>query len=194
MTLDPIRMRVTDDKLGVQGTASFERNPLCAVHLILRGLCVAMLLVAVAGCALLTSPSTREQSATGGIDLRMFVHDHTGAEALYVVHKDGTFEFGGGMAARLDKTFWTGAISADEGQQLQSLIEENRWFEDRPKSTNQPESFRYRIHINSPQGRTRITLKGQHPRVEPVRQMLDRIALRRLDSDLQQLPQPSANR
>lgn len=126
----------------------------------------------------------------------MFVRDGTGAESYYEVERDGTLRFGGGMDARLERTSWSGSMSPEEIATLERLLRLHGWYERRPASTNVPQDQVYRVKLSAPQvkglaNRTSFRLKGESPDVQPVRELLERLALRRLAPQLQRLPQPS---
>lgn len=131
---------------------------------------------------------------TGGLELRMFVRDASGAESLYQVNRDGSIEFGGGVNARLDRTTWKGQLTLDEIQRLRSLIESHGWYERNPPSTGEPPDMLYRVTINSTQARKRFKVMGESSEVAPVRDVLFHAALRRVQPDLERLPQPSVLR
>lgn len=121
----------------------------------------------------------------------MFVRDDTGAESLYQVNRDGTLNFGGGFNALAGHTTWTGQMTPREIQELRELIETHHWFTANPDSTQQPPGMLYRVAIDAPQVQKHFTVKGESPDVQPVRELLARIALRRLEGELKRLPQPS---
>lgn len=124
----------------------------------------------------------------------MFVRDQTGAEALYRVNHDDTLSFGGGMDARLGSTTWTGPMTPDETEHLRNLLIQREWFREKPGSTGEPKEMRYRITLNAPESRKSFTVKGQIPQLQPIRELFERIALRRLDEYLERLPKPSLQR
>ncbi len=147
--------------------------------------------VILEGCA---GNGSRMESATGGVELSLYVRDASGAEMLYDVKRDGTLSFGGGMDARLGNTTWTGMMTEEEIRQLHELLSQREWFKAKLRSTDEPEGVLYRVSINAPQSRRRFTLKGEHESVKPVRELLEKVALRRLEGDLERLPKPSLER
>lgn len=152
----------------------------------------ARLGVAVACMALAACESApRASSSAGGIDLTMYVLEDGGSEEYFTVDRDGALGYGGGMNARLEKTVWTDHLTADEAAQLKRLIAERGWCGKDWESTDEPKKQRYRVSLNSPDCRQSFRLKGEHPDVKPVRDLLHDAALRRLKSDLDRLPSPS---
>lgn len=159
--------------------------------LVLSVLCVSV--VSSGGCTSSVGGPPAD-TPTGGLEFRMFVRDGSGAESLYQVNRDGSIEFGGGMKARLDDTAWKGQLTPDEIHQLRELVESHGWYQRNPASTDQPPKMIQRVTLNSPQVRRRFRVKGESPDVAPIRELLDHAALRRLEPDLERLPQPSAQR
>jgi len=122
--------------------------------------------------------------------LTMYVRDASLAEAYYEVSSKGEFGFGGGLDARFTRASWTTPLTETDLNELNALIEQNNWIGGDFKSTNEPKSFIYRIDVRNPAGHRRHDLKGDHPNVAPVRDWLHTISLRRLEPDLQKLPEP----
>jgi hypothetical protein len=152
----------------------------------------ALLAHGLGGCTSLQSQ--REQSATGGLELTLFVRDATEAEAFFQVNADGTLGWAGGIYARLHSPKWTGAMTAEEIAQLRQLINDRDFFRVRPASSEEPPKQIYRILINAPEHRARFTVKGHSPELEPIRELLAKASLRRLEDDLNRLPAPSSQR
>ncbi|UCD75747.1 MAG: hypothetical protein JSV91_02295 [Phycisphaerales bacterium] len=155
----------------------------------LGGFAILALLVA-AGCATTRSSSDGAESATGGLRLSIRAERGTGSHALYRVEPDGTIGYGGGFDAWEGRTTWTDAMSAEEIEELKSLIDEYGWFEREPRSTGEPADYLYRIDLADLQGRRRYEVTGESPDVMPVLELLDRIARRRFDEFLETLPRP----
>ena len=154
---------------------------------------IALVLVAIlfslAGCAALQRSGTR----TGDIEMTMYARSSDGAESLYEIRKNGTLAFGGGMDARLDSPKWTGDMTDDEIARMRQLLEQCNWLRPTPKAMDRPEGDQrlYRIWLTAPGVVKQFSLKGEHPSLQPLRELFERAALRRLEPDLQKLPQPS---
>jgi hypothetical protein len=174
-----IRMR------SIERLPPMPRSELLTIHLLVIALNLA-------GCA--SSHGPRANSPTSGLELTMFVRDSTSAEAFYRVWRDGTLGFGGGMDARLERTSWTGPMSAEEIRALHRLLEVHNWYSANPVSTHAPKDQLYRITVHAPQARKRFRVKGESPDVQPIRKLLEHASLRRLEGELQRLPEPSAKR
>jgi len=145
--------------------------------------------LSAAGCA--STTAVRANTATGGLELRMFVRDQTGATALYQVNPDGSLNFGGGFDALVDHTTWTGQMTPQEIQELRELIESHHWLSANPVSTKQPPDMLYRVELRATETRKHFSVKGESLDMQPVRELLAHISLRRLEDDLKRLPQPS---
>src|SRR5262245_1146935 len=140
------------------------------------------------------SPGGPPESATGGLELSMYVRDETRSEVFYQVTRDGVLHFGGGLDARLESTSWAGALTEPELAQLRQLLEAQDWFQTKPVSTKTPEDCLYRVSLRTPQVSKRFTVKGENTALEPVRELLAQASRRRLDATLERLPQPGPQR
>lgn len=151
----------------------------------------AMVVLAIQGCA--SDQHTDAKAASGAFsgDLTLFSRDGTDAEEYFKVSQDGTIGFGGGMNARLEKISWTGPMTPEELKSLGELIASHDWCKRDWVSTRVPEKALYRISLQTDECHRTIRLKGEHPDVNPVRDLLRKAALRRLQPDLDRLPQPS---
>lgn len=149
-------------------------------------------LLAPIGCG--GAPKTTEIDADSELTLEMSVRDETNSERLYKIDRSRTISFGGGFQARLGTTTWTGELTPEDRAAIASVINQQGWFTSRIESTNDPKNRVYRIDLIGPPGHERIKVVGRNDRVEPVEQVLERICLRRLDGDLQRLPEPGLQR
>lgn len=147
------------------------------------------LALGLSGCQAASHSDHGAQPLKPRLELTLSMHDET-ADELFEIHRDGTFRFGGGMDARLGHTSWSTRLDDADRQRLADLIDRHGWIAGNLKSTGSPESLRYRISIRTDRGSARHSLKGHHPDVEPIYQELRKISLRRLDADLQRLPEP----
>ena len=134
------------------------------------------------------------QSPTGSLSLAMLVLTEDNAAALYRVEPDGSIHFGGGLDARLEKTTWSGPMTAEEIQQLHDLLERHGWYDAGPDSTDRPQGRSYRIQLRWPQGRRSYRLTGRSDDVTPIEQLLSQAAGRRHEAFLETLPRPSSER
>lgn len=150
----------------------------------------AFVAIQAVGCTSLQSHP--KPSATGGLEMTLFVRDETRSESFYQVTTDGSLSWAGGMAARLHSPKWTGPMTEDEIAQLRALLAARNYFRAKPPSTQVPEDHIYRVSINSPEHRTRFTVKGMSAEIEPIRELLATASLRRLEEDLNRLPLPSS--
>ncbi len=134
------------------------------------------------------------QSPTGNLSLTMLVLTEDNAAALYRVEPDGSIHFGGGLDARLEKTTWSGPMTAEEIRHLHDLLEQHGWFEAGPDSTDRPPGRSYRIQLRWPEGRQTYRVIGRSADVTPIEQLLAQAAGRRHEAFLETLPRPSAER
>jgi len=139
--------------------------------------------------------SNRHASSEGGTGRRppmlsMYVRDATFAEEFYEIDRNDQLGFGGGLDARFNRATWNIAMTADEQMELNTLIERLDWMGGDLKSTHEPPKFIYRIQVRNETGHARYDLKGDHPQVSPIRELLHAISLRRLEPELQKLPEP----
>ena len=154
---------------------------------------IALAVIALAPVSCSSLQSKPEPTATGGLEFTLFVRDSTGSESFYQVTPDGSLGWAGGLYARLYSPKWSGALTADEIKTLQTLLAERQYFLSKPPSSGEPEKHIYRVYVNAPEHRTRFTVKGMSPEIEPIRELLANASLRRLEDDLDRLPQPSSN-
>jgi hypothetical protein len=140
-----------------------------------------------------TQPTLRA-SESDDITMQMSIRDEFSQDILYRVEKDGSISFGGGIKALIDKTTWTGQMTDDERRQLHDLILQHGWFERDPVSTNDPKTRVYRIDLRGPEGHNSFKVVGQNADVQPIADLLAKICLRRLEPDLQKLPEPGPQR
>ena len=124
------------------------------------------------------------------IHLQVNLHDETDANILYRIERDGTFNWGGGLNALVDKTTWAGPMTNEERKQLYDLLITYGWFERDPVSTNEPEGRITRVDLSGDPGSNHFKVRGQNADVQPVLDLLEKISRRRLEPDLQMLPQP----
>ncbi len=148
-----------------------------------------------AGCASTSSSQNRHsRNSLAGFEFELMLRDETGSEALYRVDRDGNISFGGGLDARLGKTSWTGAMTDDELRELRDLLAAQDWFRQKPVATDEPRQRVYAVSLHAPENRTRFRVRGENQQLEPLRAFLHRLSLRRLEDDLNRLPQPGLQR
>jgi hypothetical protein len=147
---------------------------------------VAALLVAC-GCG---GQRSTELTGESELLLEMSVRDETNSERLYKIDRAGWISFGGGFQARMGTTTWTGSLSDVERQEIADVINQQGWFTSPIVSTNEPKDRVYRVDIDAPPGHRRFKVVGHNERMDAVEQVLGRICLRRLDGELERLPEP----
>lgn len=149
----------------------------------------ALLFLCAAGCA---APAP---DRTGGITLELDIRDAGNFAALYRVERDGTLGWGGGESAEAGEVAWQGSMSDAEIKGLQALLEEDRWFESggSPPQAGSAAGDRQRrtaVRLGWPGGERRFSVEGTSGQVERVVDYLARIARRRYDRFLENLPRP----
>ena len=110
--------------------------------------------------------------------------------ALYRVNGARRLGFGGGVDASNRELSWTGSLSDEQYGRLQALLRQHGWFDGLAASTGEPRQRVAWIKLRWPGGRRRFKVTGNSPDVEPVRQLLDDAARRRLEPALENLPRP----
>jgi hypothetical protein len=154
-------------------------------------LTLVVLTLAATGCG---GQKSTELTGESELVLEMSVRDETNAERLYKIDRDGSISFGGGFRARVGTTTWTGSLSADERQEIATVINQQGWFTTPIVSTNEPKDRVYRVDIKAPPGHRRFKVVGHNERMNAVEQVLGRICLRRLEGELERLPEPGLQR
>jgi hypothetical protein len=152
-----------------------------------------MCVIAICGCRSGAGPNATGAS-NAGFELSMYVRDDTGSEALYKIDQAGMISFGGGLDARLDHPTWSGPLLEVEIARIRDLLEAREWFRVKPESTGQPPGQLYRISLRTDQRSGSFRVKGEHPEIKPLRELLETASLRRLEVDLRRFPEPSVRR
>ncbi len=155
---------------------------------LLSFLCVFSCAMSLTACG--GAPKTTQLEADAPMVLDFSVRDETNSERLYRIDRDHNISFGGGFQARLGNTPWTGALSEQDRIDIAHVINQQDWFGAKIESTNDPKERVYRIDIDAPPGHRRFKVVGRNERVASVEAVLERICLRRLDPELQRLPEP----
>jgi hypothetical protein len=145
----------------------------------------------IGGCAT-SSPSgavhPTASQPTGGVTLELYSRDAERRESYYELRRDGTLAWGGGRDALVRSTSWTGPLRPEEIQQLLTLLEQQHWFEVKPKSTRQPKWQLYDLRLSHPGNVRERRVIGRWEAIESVEQLLRGAALRRLEPDIASLP------
>jgi len=141
------------------------------------------------------------QSPTGGVAIEVLVTDERSSHALYRVDSDGMISFGGGFDALQDRTTWAAAMTPEQIDTLQALLEEHEWFEGPPLGSDSPgldaEGDRqaaepvHKIRFDSLAGGWRATIHGRASHLDPIVEFLREIAQARHDELLNSFPQPN---
>jgi len=151
---------------------------------------LAVWLCAAFGCAALDQIDTT--SRTGGHRLTLDVRTgDSDSIAIYRVQPDGIIEFAGGRDALLGSTTWTGTLTDEEIDTLVTLLRDHQWYTQPFESTGQPDDLHQSGVVRGPTGFRRFEVTGEHPRIAPVRTLLERAAGRRNERVLDALPKPS---
>lgn len=140
----------------------------------------------LAGCA---SSNSADEPHASRLMLEMFLRDATNAEKLFRV-EDGELHFGGGLDARLRQTTWSTPLSDHDLTAIADAIDRVGWPRTKPAFSGEPEEQFWRISVRTQRGFARFKGRGRSDAAQQVHDVLDSIALRRLDRDLERLPKP----
>lgn len=169
---------------ALQRAASFA-HVACRV---LRLAVVSVLLATMASCTS-TSGVGDPSTATGGVRLEVESRDtESQLMALYVVSPNGTLDWGGGRNAMQGTTTWQGTLTAEQIAALRTLLEEDGWFDGRPKGSGTPRSKVGRVMLRSDRGNRRYELRGECPAFDRLVALLESAARGRHEAHLNTLP------
>lgn len=108
---------------------------------------------------------------------------------LLLVDGDGRISYGGGFDAIQEKTSWQGKITSDQQLQFDELIASSGWLE--PDSTRSQQSQGYDIRIQQGTIDNSFLLPLSDKSATTMFELLQTIALARLEPTLNALPKPS---
>jgi tripartite-type tricarboxylate transporter receptor subunit TctC len=128
------------------------------------------------------------QQAVRGTHLKMKMFASQQA-VLLVVDGDGRISYGGGFDAIQEKTSWQGKITSDQQLQFDELITSSGWLE--PDSTRSQQSQGYDIRIQQGTIDNSFLLPLSDKSATTMFELLQTIALVRLEPTLNALPKPS---
>ncbi|MBM4114117.1 MAG: hypothetical protein FJ253_12235, partial [Phycisphaerae bacterium] len=137
------------------------------------------------------SETERAESPTGGVELSLQIL-RTGEQKyeLYKVTAKGEIEYGGGFKAFNGTTGWTGRLTPEEIREFLVVLASTGWCDTEPH--DDPESTtRVAIEVRCDEGRHTWSVRGESEEVKKMHALLDPIARRRLESDLDRLPDPN---
>lgn len=157
----------------------------------LVGVC-AVAVLAVAGCrgAGPSAKAVPTVNMAGGFYLELQILGRENFAVLYRVNGKRQLGFGGGLDAVNQTISWAGRLTEQEYSDLHEQLEINGWFAGTVTSTGQPPKRVTRFNLYWPGGHRRFKGKGESSQVEPVEALLSQASRRRLDKDLQLLPEP----
>ena len=152
---------------------------------------VSSIIVLVWACSSVGCGSSDASSLTGGLSFELLYRGPEQAVAYYTLDERGVLAFGGGMDAYMHRTRWKGELTPEDVEELELLIRKNQWFEAEPTSIGEPPPT-YELKLRGPQGAHDYRVRGRSPAIDPVLDLLDKIARRRFDKYLDRFPQPGA--
>ena len=161
----------------------------------MRAWAATWLLAAVAaGCTTGRAPLDERPSVrfAEGFYLEVWILGEDNLAVLYRVNGARELGFGGGVDAFNRNLSWEGELTPGEYERLQELLGEHGWFDGTATSTGEPRKRVTRVRIRRNGRGWRDTLRGVCEDVEPVRQLLDQASRRRLQGDLDRLPEAGA--
>lgn len=131
-----------------------------------------------------------DDSFTRGLALRMLVTDRESSHALYELSPDGSITFAGGLNALSGRPSWEGRATREEVDELHELLAANGWFDHDPMPDNPDDTRLHRVNLAWPSGGRAFETAGGGTHIDPIRAHLERVAAKRFDPVLQQLPEP----
>ena len=106
--------------------------------------------------------------------------------ALYVVQKNGTIQFGGGMDALAGKTTWNGSLTSLQLSNLQALLSTKEM-----QSANKKLVKRYVIEVQQGDSVQKFVVPITDSSATELYYFLEESTLQRIQSHLDSLPKPS---
>ena len=106
--------------------------------------------------------------------------------ALYVVQKNGTIQFGGGMDALAGKTTWNGSLTSLQLSNLQALLSTEEM-----QSANKKLEKRYVIEVQQGDSVHKFVVPITDSSATELYYFLEESTLQRIQSHLDSLPKPS---
>lgn len=149
----------------------------------------AVAMMVAGGCAA-SARTGAGLDRTQGLTLDMHVRDG-GAMWLYDVRADGGIGYAGGHDATLRRFSWTDTMSDEEIAELRLLVERFNWTNRQRSRETGEGARRYTVNVRQAGGGGgRFEVQGDREDVVAINALLHRICLRRLDAELDALPQP----
>ena len=130
------------------------------------------------------------EDITGGISLELGVRKDENSFSLYSLQKDGTLTFAGGNDARSRHPSWTGAITAEQANEVTALVREAGWLDREPAKGNSKDSIKWEVKLQGPKGKRSFTAYGDRPEFRAVADELDELARARFEEYLKTMPKP----
>ena len=154
----------------------------------------AMRAFAVAGLVLLSAcASTRgvgdPNTPTGGVAVEVESRDSESLKiSLYRVWPDGTIDWGGGRDAMNSVTTWEGLMGQSEIASMRQLLEQDGWYDGRPKGSGTPKTATATVVVKSAAGSRTTTIRGSSPELERLLEVLRQATKGRHDGYMRKLP------
>ena len=144
----------------------------------------------VAGCAGKSPGLDRPEVVFAeGFYLELWILGQDRYATLYRVNGARRLGFGGGPDAFNRRINWVGTLTDQQYTELQDLLERHGWFAGTVNSPGEPPERITRVRLRWPGGSRRFKVIGDSADIEPVRELLDGVARRRLQRDLDRLPE-----
>ena len=132
------------------------------------------------------------EDRTGGLTLRLLSKSEDGAATLYRVRTDGTLAFGGGFAALIDKTEWSGAMTGEEIDRLGELVDALEPRELAAPVEEVESTVTRTLEVRRPGGFFEVLDTSDRPEMVALQELLDGIRLRRYEPIIDALPKAGA--
>lgn len=154
-------------------------------------LAVVLGILAAAGCGRHEAPAfdAPQVSFAGDFYLELWILGEDNLAVIYRVNGDRVLGWGGGRDAVSRRVSWTGVLDPQRYDRLRVLLEQEGWLAGGVESSGAPRKRITRVSLRWDGRSRRYSLRGECPAVEPLAALLDEACRKRLEPELESLPQ-----
>ncbi|TVQ54280.1 MAG: hypothetical protein EA377_06080 [Phycisphaerales bacterium] len=160
--------------------------------ILIIGIAKVLFAAAMVGCA--SARLGGGVDRTGGLAVELEMRGDDDSAAFYRLTRSGQLEFAGGRDANQKRISWTGQLDEDDIASVRELLETHGWLSgeaSRRLERSVPDSAvkrRYDLTVRQGRETRRYQVIGPDSAMTELYDQLDRLAARRFDSVLDQLP------